>query len=45
MGERAKEFGVETVPAVAVHGTLSSCCAGKGPNEEALMEAGIGQAK
>lgn len=45
VAERAKALGVKTVPAVVVDGKLSSCCAGKGPNEEALREAGIGQAK
>ena len=45
VAERAKQLGVKTVPAVVVDGTLSSCCAGNGPTEEALREAGIGEAK
>lgn len=39
---RAEEVGVETVPAVAVNGTLASCCEGRGVNEDALQAAGIG---
>ncbi len=41
---RAKELGVRSVPAVAVDGTLAGCCAGRGPTEEGLRAAGIGQA-
>jgi len=40
---RAKELGVRTVPAVAINGQLSGCCAGNGPNEQVLRETGIGQ--
>jgi len=40
--ERAEEVGVETVPAVAVDGTLANCCQGRGVEEEALRAAGIG---
>ncbi len=39
---RAKELGVNTVPAVAVDGVLLGCCAGRGPDEAALRAAGIG---
>jgi len=31
------------VPAVVVNGQLASCCKGRGPNEEELRKAGIGQ--
>tara|TARA_B100000405_G_C16403077_1_gene307471 strand:+ start:86 stop:442 length:357 start_codon:yes stop_codon:yes gene_type:complete len=39
---RAKELGVRSLPAVAVNGTLASCCAGRGPEETALRAAGVG---
>ncbi len=40
--ERARELGIRSVPAVAVNGVLADCCAGRGPNEEALRAAGVG---
>jgi glutaredoxin len=40
---KAAEYGVTTVPAVAVNGQLASCCTSTGPNREALTAAGIGQ--
>ena len=40
---RAKELGVSSVPAVAVNGILAGCCAGRGPDEATLREAGLGQ--
>lgn len=44
--EKAKQYGVKSVPAVAVDGELASCCKnGNGPSEQALKEAGIGQLK
>ena len=39
---RAEEIGVQSVPAVAVNGTLASCCEGRGVDESALRAAGIG---
>jgi hypothetical protein len=44
VARRARELGVRSVPAVAVDGKLAGCCAGRGPTEEALRAAGIGQA-
>ena len=41
---RAKDLGVRSVPAVAVDGTLASCCAGRGPTVDALEAAGVGRA-
>lgn len=41
---RAKNLGVRSVPAVAIDGALAGCCAGRGPTEEALRAAGVGQA-
>lgn len=40
--KRAEEIGVETVPAVAVNGTLANCCQGRGVEEGDLRAAGIG---
>ena len=42
VAERAKQLGVERVPAVAVDGQLAGCCRTGGPSEEALREAGLG---
>ena len=43
VANRAKELGIKTVPAVVIDGTLADCCTGKGPNEETLKAAGVGQ--
>jgi glutaredoxin 3 len=43
--ERAKELGIGVVPAVVVDGKLADCCAGRGPDEEELRAAGVGQVK
>jgi glutaredoxin 3 len=40
---RAGALGVRSVPAVAVNGTLASCCSSRGVEEAALRAAGIGQ--
>ena len=40
---RAKELGVQSVPAVAIDGKLADCCQGRGINEETLQAAGLGQ--
>ena len=36
---RARELGVRSLPAVVVDGTLAGCCAGRGPDEQALRDA------
>jgi len=41
--KRAKGLGIRSVPSVAVNGKLASCCEGRGPTEDALKVAGIGQ--
>lgn len=41
---KARQYGVKTVPAVAINGKLASCCSGTGPNEMALRSAGLGAA-
>ncbi len=43
VARRAADLGVRSVPAVAVNGKLAGCCAGRGPAEQALRAAGIGQ--
>jgi glutaredoxin 3 len=41
---RAKALGVRSVPAVVVDGRLADCCAGRGIDEDALRNAGVGRA-
>jgi hypothetical protein len=41
--EQAAKYGIKTIPAVVVNGTLVSCCNTPGPTREALSAAGIGQ--
>ncbi len=43
VASRAKGLGIKTVPAVVVDGKLADCCAGRGPEEESLRKAGVGQ--
>lgn len=40
---RAKSLGVHSVPAVVIDGTLADCCTGRGPDEQTLRAAGLGQ--
>jgi glutaredoxin len=40
---KAKEYGVTSVPAVAINGKLIDCCKSNGVNVDALKEAGLGQ--
>lgn len=40
---RARELNVRSVPAVAINGKLADCCAGRGPDEVSLRNAGLGQ--
>ena len=42
VAEKAKQYGVKTVPAVVIDGQLASCCTGAGPNAETLRAAGLG---
>jgi glutaredoxin len=39
----AKQLGVRSIPAVAINGRLAGCCAGRGPDENMLRAAGLGQ--
>ncbi len=41
--DKAKDYGVTTVPAVVVNGKLAACCDRPGPRREELAAAGIGQ--
>jgi glutaredoxin 3 len=43
VASRAKRLGIRSVPAVVINGTLADCCAGRGPDEQALRDAGLGQ--
>ena len=40
---RAKSLGIQSVPAIAIDGKLADCCAGRGPDEDVLRAAGLGQ--
>ena len=42
IAERAKQYGVRSVPAVVIDGKLADCCAGRGPDEATLRAAGVG---
>ena len=39
---KAKEYGVQSVPAIAVDGKLADCCTGRGIDEETLKASGLG---
>jgi len=41
--EKAREYGVKSVPAVAIDGKLASCCGDNGVNIETLKQAGLGR--
>jgi hypothetical protein len=41
--DKAKDYGLTTVPAVVVDGEVAACCERPGPNREQLAAAGIGQ--
>ena len=43
MLEKAKELGVQSVPAVAIDGKLAGCCDRRGIDEKALQDAGLGK--
>lgn len=40
---RAKDLGIQSVPAVVIDGKLADCCAGRGPDMGTLRAAGLGQ--
>ncbi|HLG16963.1 MAG TPA: thioredoxin family protein [Blastocatellia bacterium] len=39
---KAKKYGVQSLPAIAINGKLAGCCAGRGVDENVLRTAGIG---
>ena len=41
VAKRAKEMGIQSVPAVAIDGKLANCCSGRGPDEAVLRAAGL----
>jgi glutaredoxin 3 len=43
VASRARHLAIRSVPAVAINGTLADCCAGRGPDEQTLRAAGLGQ--
>ena len=43
VARRAAALGVRSVPAVVIDGELAACCSDRGPSEEVLREAGLGQ--
>jgi glutaredoxin len=43
VSERAKGYGVRSVPAVVIDGQLAGCCSGRGPDADTLRTAGLGQ--
>ena len=44
VASRAKILGIRSIPAVAINGKLTDCCAGRGPDEATLRGSGLGQA-
>jgi len=42
--DKAKEYGVKSVPAVAIDGKLATCCQNAGVDIDALKALGLGQA-
>ncbi len=40
--EKAEEYGITRLPAVAVNGKLLECCKDGGVSEQALRSAGVG---
>ena len=43
VARRGKSLGIRSVPAVAINGKLTDCCANCGPDEATLRAAGLGQ--
>ena len=43
VASRAKKLSITSVPAIVVDGKLAQCCEGRGPDEETLRAAGLGQ--
>lgn len=43
VARRAKQLGIESLPAVAIDGKLADCCASRGVDESVLRAAGLGR--
>lgn len=43
VAERAKGYGIRSVPAVVIDGKLADCCSGRGPDADTLKAAGLGR--
>jgi glutaredoxin 3 len=43
VASRAKHLGIRSVPAVVIDGRLAECCNQRGPDEQTLRAAGLGQ--
>lgn len=43
VSDRARDLGINVVPAVVIDGELAGCCRGVGPTEQSLRDAGIGR--
>jgi glutaredoxin len=43
VAKRAKDLSIRSVPAVVIDGKLANCCVQRGPDEEKLRTAGLGQ--
>lgn len=41
--DKAKQYGVKSVPAVAINGKLADCCSKRGVNFNLLKKVGLGQ--
>lgn len=40
---KVKEYGIESIPAVAINGRLLDCCKGNSVSRDILIRAGVGQ--
>jgi len=41
--QKAKEYGIKSIPAVAINGKLASCCCNQSVDIDVLKQAGLGQ--
>lgn len=43
VSHKAKQLGIQAVPAIVIDGKLANCCSKTGPQIEVLQAAGIGK--
>jgi len=43
VARRARHLGIRSLPAIAINGVLTDCCAGRGPEELVIRAAGVGK--